>query len=73
MSLQVSTLYMEGSGHKVGNKSALVLGALYKILPFVFTDNHKKYKPTKTKDLAKAMYKSSLIDKRAIMYMNQRK
>lgn len=34
--------------------------ALCKLLPFVFVGNLKKYKPTKTKDLALAMYKASL-------------
>ncbi|MBZ9688559.1 NAD(P)H-binding protein [Clostridium estertheticum] len=63
--MNLDTLHIFRPSILMGDRKDFRLGeritlALCKILPFVFIGNLKKYKPTKTKDLALAMYKASL-------------
>lgn len=65
--LDLNSLHIFRPSILMGDRKEFRLGesitlALCKVLPFVFIGGLKKYKPTKTKDLALAMYKASLSD-----------
>jgi uncharacterized protein YbjT (DUF2867 family) len=65
--LNLNSLHIFRPSILMGDRKEFRLGesialALCKVLPFVFIGALKKYKPTKTTDLALAMYKASLSD-----------
>ncbi|MCJ7691382.1 MAG: oxidoreductase, partial [Clostridiaceae bacterium] len=63
--LNLNSLHIFRPSILMGDRKEFRLGesitlALCKVLPFVFIGGLKKYKPTKTTDLALSMYKASL-------------